>query len=245
MPTLSIIVPAYNEEKTLETIIQKVLAVELPLDYKKEIIICNDCSSDRTAEISSQLFDKYPEIKSISNEKNQGKTQTVRRGIMASTGDFVVIQDADLEYDPQDIAFMLRELVRQQVDVCYGNRFGKYNGVIYQKNFYGNLLLSGFSSLFTSARLRVAIPDMEVCYKMIRGDVARELAPKITATSNFGFEPEITARLSRYKKNNGEVLKFLVLPINYYPRSIAEGKKIRALRDGSKALWEVVKYNLF
>lgn len=245
MPVLSIIVPAYNEEKTLETLIHKVLQVQLPLDYQKEIIICNDCSRDRTEEIASRLAAKYSEIKVLSNDRNLGKSQTVRRGIMESTGDYVIIQDADLEYDPEDFAVMLAELHRHRCDVGYGNRFGKDNGVVYVHNFVGNLFLSFISSIFTSFRLHVVIPDMEVCYKMIPGQVARELASRITSTSNFGFEPEITARLSRYKKADGSRLKFLVMPVSYYPRTIEEGKKIRAVRDGLKALAEIFRYNLF
>jgi len=245
MPTLSIIIPAYNEEKTLAQIVLKVLAINLPEGFQREIIICDDCSTDRTNPIATDLANQYPVIKLLRNSKNLGKTQTVRRGLLASSGDFVIIQDADLEYDPEDIVFLLQETLRHQADVCYGNRFGKYNGVIYLQNFYGNLFLSAISSLFTSYRLRVVIPDMEVCYKLIRGDVARELAPHITATSNFGFEPEITARLSRYKKPDGSCLRFLVLPISYFPRSVAEGKKMKAFRDGIKALWEIVKFNLF
>jgi len=245
MPLLSIIIPAYNEEKTLATIVLKVLAITLPEGFKKEIIICDDCSTDQTNLIATTLASQHAEIKLLRNPKNLGKTQTVRQGLLASSGDFVIIQDADLEYDPEDIIFLLQETLRQQADVCYGNRFGKYNGVIYLQNFYGNLFLSAISSLFTSFRLRVVIPDMEVCYKLIRGDIARELADKITAISNFGFEPEITARLSRYKKPDGSCLRFLILPISYYPRSVAEGKKMRAVRDGLLALWEIFKYNLF
>ncbi len=245
MPTLSIIIPAYNEEKTLEQIIQKVLDVKLVSGFKKEIIICNDCSKDNTLKIAKKLEKSHKEIKVISNEKNLGKTQTVRAGILESTGDFVVIQDADLEYEPEDFAFMLKQTTKQNADVCYGNRFGKYNGVIYWKNFYGNLFLSIISSFFTSSRLRIFIPDMEVCYKMIRGDVAREIAPDIVSTSNFGFEPEITAKLSRYQKKDSECLNFLILPISYYPRSIEEGKKMNAFKDGIKALWEIIKFNLF
>jgi len=245
MPTLSIIIPAYNEEKTLAQIVLKVLSINLPEGFKKEIIICDDCSTDQTNLIATSLASQYAEIKLLRNSKNLGKTQTVRQGLLVSSGEFVIIQDADLEYDPEDIGFLLRETLRHQADVCYGNRFGKYNGVIYLQNFYGNLFLSAISSLFTSFRLRVVIPDMEVCYKLMRGDVARELADKITATSNFGFEPEITAKLSRYKKPDGSCLRFLILPISYSPRSITEGKKMRAFRDGLLALWEIFKYNLF
>lgn len=243
MPKLSIIIPAYNEQTSLETLAIKVTKVILPENYKKEIIIINDCSKDKTLEIARNLESKYSEIKVLNNDINLGKSQTVRKGILNSTGDFVVIQDADLEYNPEDISFLLGQLIKNNCDVAYGNRFGIYNGVIYTQNFIGNLLLSLISNLFTIFRIRVVIPDMEVCYKMIRGDVAREIAEGLKATSNFGFEPEITAKLSRYKMD-GEHLKFIVLPISYIPRSLEEGKKMSAFKDGFKALVEIIKYNL-
>ncbi len=244
MSTLSVIIPAYNEQNTLRQIVQKVLEVKLIDGFDKEIIICDDSSIDDTLKIAKELAATHPQIKVISNPKNLGKTQTVKQGILHSTGDFVIVQDADLEYDPVDFAFMLEQAVKQDVDVCYGNRFGKYNGVIYWQNFYGNLFLSILSSVFTSWRIRVFIPDMEVCYKLIRGDIARQLASKIVSTSSFGFEPEITARLSKFRKPDGSCLKFLILPISYFPRSIAEGKKIRAVRDGLKAILEVFRFNI-
>lgn len=244
MSTLSYIVPAYNEQNNLETIIEKVLATTLPQQFTKEIIIVNDCSTDNTATIANTLAKKYPEVTAIHNKKNKGKTQTVREGIMKSTGDYVVIQDADLEYDPEDIVLMLDQLLKHDCTVAYGNRFGIDNGFIYFANFYGNIFISFISSLFTSARIHVMIPDMEVCYKMVRGDIIRDLAPGIVSKSNFGFEPEITAKLARYKLN-GEKLKFIVLPIRYYPRTMEEGKKMHAFRDGFKALLEIIRFNIF
>jgi hypothetical protein len=117
--------------------------------------------------------------------------------------------------------------------------------MIYAKNFYGNLLLSFFSNLFTIGRINVSIPDMEVCYKMVRGDVFRSVAKQIESKSNFGFEPEVTARLSRYKKQNNSPLSFVVLPVDYKPRTYEEGKKMKAYRDGFKALFEIIKHNIF
>lgn len=241
--TLSIVVPIYNEEKTLAQLLDKVLEIDLPENFQKEIILCNDCSKDSSQQIINDYCQKYDFIKSVKNPKNLGKTQTVKQGLLKSTGDWVVIQDADLEYDPQDLVDMLREGLKKNCDVVYGNRFGQYNGVIYWKNFLGNLFLSIISNIFTIKRIRVFIPDMEVCYKMFKGEVIREIAPKITATSNFGFEPEITARLGHYSKKDH--LKFLILPIAYYPRSIEEGKKMHAVKDGIKALFEIVRFNLF
>ena len=244
MAKLSIIIPAYNEQATLEEIVIKVIKVNLINNFEKEIIIVNDSSKDKTLEIATKLSLKYKQIQVINNQTNLGKSQTVKKGIMNSTGDFVVIQDADLEYNPEEINFLLEQLIKNKCDVAYGNRFGMFNGVIYTQNFVGNLLLSFVSSIFTTVRLRVVIPDMEVCYKMMLGNIAREIAPKLTATSNFGFEPEITARLSKYIKD-GKHLKFIVLPISYNPRSVEDGKKMSAFKDGFKALLEILKYNLF
>ncbi len=241
---LSIVIPIYNEEKTLATLLEKVLEIKLPQNFQKEIILCNDFSKDSSQQIIDDYCNKFDFIKSIKNKKNLGKTQTVKQGLLQSTGDFVVIQDADLEYEPQDLVEMLDQGLKKKCDVIYGNRFGQDNGTIYIKNFYGNIFLSFFSNLFTIHHTKVLIPDMEVCYKMVKGDIIREIAPKIKSTSNFGFEPEITARLSHYKKNNNTI-KFLILPISYYPRTIAEGKKMKAFQDGGKAVFEIIKYNLF
>ncbi len=241
--TLSIVIPAWNEERTLEALVNKVLDVELPYEIKKEIILVNDASKDRTWEIMQNFAQKNSMVKAYNNAQNSGKTQTVKNGISYSSGDFVVIQDADLEYEPSDFAAMLKLLVDQNLDVVYGNRFGKKNGKGYVQNYYGNLFLSLVSNLFTFARIRKWIPDMEVCYKLIRGDIARELGAKIESRSKFGLEPEITARLVRYKLN-GKHLKFGIVPINYYPRTMAEGKKMNAVKDGLKALKEIFIYNI-
>lgn len=244
MPTLSFIIPAYNESKTIVQLLTKVIDLNLPQAFKKEIIVVDDCSKDDTNSLVKEVASKYSYIKLLKNPQNLGKSQSVRAGILESSGDYVVIQDADLEYNPDDIVFILENMLKHNMDVGYGNRFGKDNGMIYSKNFYGNLLLSFFSNLFTIGKIRVNIPDMEVCYKLIRGDIARELAIDIVSKSNFGFEPEITAKLSKYKLN-GDNLKFIILPISYYPRTYEEGKKMKAFEDGFKALIEIIRFNLF
>lgn len=241
--TLSIVIPAWNEERTLETLVNKVIDVELPYGVKKEIVLVNDASKDKTWEIMQNLASMHSEIKAYSNAQNSGKTQTVKNGISYTSGDFVVIQDADLEYEPSDFAAMLKLMIDKNLDVVYGNRFGKKNGRGYVQNYLGNLFLSFASNVFTFPRIRSWIPDMEVCYKLIRGDVARELGSKIESRSKFGLEPEITARLARYKLN-GKHLKFGIVPINYYPRTMAEGKKMNAVNDGIKAVKEILTYNL-
>lgn len=244
METLSIVIPVYNEEKTLEELVRKVINTPLTHDIQKEIIIVNDASKDSSLEIANKLAKEFPFIKVLSNEKNSGKSQTVKNGLMATSGKYVIIQDADLEYEPSDFAEMLKMMIEEDHDVVYGNRFGRHNKIIYVKNYVGNKGISMISNLFTYPQIGVWIPDMETCYKLIRGDVARELAPSLTATSNFGFEPEITAKLSKYRLD-GRKLKLGIYPIYYHARTIEEGKKMKAFKDGFKALKEIIHYNLF
>lgn len=243
MKKLSIVIPVYNEEKTLETLVEKVLQVNFPSGVETEIILVNDGSKDNSQQIMEELAQKYKNIKSYSNAKNSGKTQTVKNGIAYTTGDYVVIQDADLEYEPKELTEMLELMISKNLDVVYGNRFGKKNKVVYWQNYIGNKTLSLISNLFTYPRIKIYIPDMEVCYKLMLGDVARELGKTISSTSKFGLEPEITAKLSKYKLN-GKHLKFGIVSISYYPRTIAEGKKMSAFRDGAKALKEILEYNI-
>lgn len=240
---LSIIIPVYNEEKTLMELVNSVLDVKLIGNIKKEIIMVDDGSKDKSWPLMLQLASQNKGVKAYKNDQNMGKSQTVRNGILKSNGDYVVIQDADLEYDPREINDLLKEMMLNSLDVVYGNRFGKKNKVIYWQNFIGNLSLSFFSNIFTFPRIKVWITDMEVCYKLIKGDIAREIAEKIISTSRFGLEPEITARLSKYKVD-GKHLKFGTVSISYYPRSFAEGKKMSAIEDGIKALKEIIKFNL-
>lgn len=244
MKLLSVVIPVWNEEKTLEILVNKVLSVNFPSDIETEIILVNDGSTDKSADIMNSLSQRYSNVKSFHNLSNSGKTQTVKNGISYSTGDYVVIQDADLEYEPNELADMMQLLIEKNLDVVYGNRFGKKNKVVYWQNYIGNIVLSFISNLFTYPRIRTYIPDMEVCYKLLPGNVAREIGKTITSTSKFGLEPEITAKLSKYKLD-GRRLKFGVVTVSYYPRTIAEGKKMNAIKDGAKALKEILQYNLF
>lgn len=242
---LSILIPAYNEEKTLKALVEKVLSVEFPENINLELIIINDGSKDTTSQIAHGLEEQYKGmVFAYDNEKNVGKSQTVRNALLKSNGDLVVIQDADFEYEPNEIVDLLNLMIDKDLDVVYGNRFGKKNKVIYWQNYIGNIGLSFISNIFTFPRIWKYIPDMEVCYKLIKGDVAREIAQNIVSTTNFGVEPEITAKLSKYKLN-GKRLKFGVVAISYFPRSIAEGKKMKALEDGFKALKEILRFNLW
>ncbi len=240
---LSIVVPAWNEEKTLEEIISRVLAVKFPPEVTTEVIIVNDGSTDSTATIAKRLAKKYKNVHAFDNKKNSGKSQTVRNGLVKTKGDIVVVQDADFEYNPKELVGLLRLMKKHDLDVVYGNRFGKKNKVVYWQNYLGNRFLSLVSNIFTYPRIRTLIPDMEVCYKMMRGDVARKIGKNITAKSSFGLEPEVTAKLSRYKVD-GRHLRFGVVSISYKARTFEEGKKMHAFRDGIKALKEILVFNI-
>jgi glycosyltransferase involved in cell wall biosynthesis len=231
--TLSIIMPCYNEQATIEKILDEVMAVNLGTT-KKEIVIVDDGSKDGTREILKKVAAKNKAIKLIFQEFNQGKGAALKRGILESTGDVVVIQDADLEYDPEEYKRLLYPIERGHADVVYGSRFigGEPHRIIYYRNQVANKFLTMLSNLFTGLNLT----DMETCYKMLSGPLARELAAKLKA-QRFGFEPEITARVAR---SNARVYE---IGISYYGRSKEEGKKI-GLKDGIKAIGEIIRYNL-
>lgn len=239
--TLSIIVPVYNEERTLSKVLDEIINVNLGI--KKEIIVIDDCSKDKSRMIIEKLA-KLGKIKALFNEKNMGKSQTVKKGVLKSTGDLVVVHDADNEYETMDLKEFVNCFEKFDVDFIYGNRFGRKNKTIYPVLWLGNSLLSFISSLFTFIRAGIWIRDMEVCFKMIKGQIFRDIANKIRSKSSFGLEPEITARLAGYKIN-GKHLKFLQIPITYKPRSFKEGKHIKPIKDGAKAIWEIVKFNLW
>ncbi len=240
---LSIIIPVYNEEKTLSELIHKVIEVDWGVKY--EIIIVEDGSSDNSKKIINNLCSMFSQVRAIFNEKNVGKTQTVKRGLLLSKGEYVTIQDADLEYEPNELLMIYNYAVKNNLDVVYGNRFGKKIKLyIYIQNYIGNRFISFISNLLTYPRIKVWIPDMEVCYKLIRGDICRIVAKDIISVTNFGLEPEITARLSKYKKENENHLSWGILPITYKARSIQGGKKMKAFRDGFHALIEILRFNL-
>lgn len=240
--TLSIVIPIYNEEKTLRQLLDKVLSVQFPI--ATEIILIDDGSKDKSWRMM-QEYSRKKNVIAFQNEENMGKSQTVRRGVLESTGDLVVVQDADLEYEPAELVEFVAMFAEEAVDVVYGNRFGKKNRTIYPVLWLGNTFLSMVSNFFTYLRARMWVRDMEVCYKMIRGEFFRDIAGHLQATSTFGLEPEITARIARFKKKSGRHLKVRQVPISYYPRSYSEGKKISPIRDGLRAVFEIVKYNLF
>lgn len=232
--TLSIVIPCYNEKNTINKILDEINEVDLG-KTKKEIIIVDDGSKDGTRDILKRRAQKDKAIKLIFQKKNQGKGAALKKGILKSSGDVVIIQDADLEYDPQEYKRLLYPIERGHADVVYGSRFkgGEPHRIIYYRNQVANKFLTGLSNLFTGLNLS----DMETCYKMFKGDLVRTLAKDLKA-QRFGFEPEITARVAKAKVPVYEI------GISYYGRSKEEGKKI-GYKDGVKAIWEIIRFNLF
>jgi len=231
---LSIVIPCYNEKNTISKILEEIDSVDLG-NTLKEIIIVDDGSKDGTRDILKKIAQKDKKLKLIFQDLNQGKGAALKRGILESSGDVVVIQDADLEYDPEEYKRLLYPIERGHADVVYGSRFigGEPHRIIYYRNQVANKFLTMLSNIFTGLNLT----DMETCYKMMRGDLARKLAKDLQA-KRFGFEPEITARIAKSKAAVYEI------GISYYGRSKEEGKKI-GLSDGIKAIWEIIKFNLF
>jgi glycosyltransferase involved in cell wall biosynthesis len=226
---LSVVIPCYNEEKTIRTIVDAVSAS--PYEFK-EIIIVDDCSRDNTrAILESEVAPLVDKI--LYHEVNQGKGAALRTGILAATGDIVVIQDADLEYDPNEYPLLVEPILHDKADVVFGSRFmgGQPHRVLYFWHRVGNGLLTLLSNMFTNLDLS----DMETCYKVFR----REIIQGISIEENrFGFEPEITAKIAKTRCRIYEV------GISYYGRTYEEGKKI-GWKDGFRALYCIVKYNLF
>jgi glycosyltransferase involved in cell wall biosynthesis len=225
---LSIIIPVYNEESTVERLIEAVQAVETGLE--KELIVVDDCSGDRTRDIVEELKNRHANIRLLRHERNQGKGAALRSGFAAATGDILLIQDADLEYDPQEYPHLLKPLLDGHADVVFGSRFlgGGPHRVVFFWHSVGNMLLTTLSNMMTNLNLT----DMEVCYKVFRREVMKNLTIR---ENRFGFEPEITAKVARGKWRIYEV------PIAYYGRDYAEGKKI-TWKDGFRALWCILKY---
>jgi glycosyltransferase involved in cell wall biosynthesis len=228
--TLSVLVPVYNERDTIDLIVDQVNATPV----RKEIICVNDQSTDGTAEILERLLAQGRIDRLIHHAENRGKGAAIREALAASTGDIVVVQDADLEYDPDDWPTLLEPIVDGRADACFGSRFlGGPHRVLYYWHSVGNRWLTTYSNMLTNLNLT----DMETCYKAMRGDLARSIVPLLRA-NRFGFEPEITARLARADARIFEV------PISYSGRTYAEGKKI-GWRDGIAAFWHITKFNLF
>lgn len=230
---LSILIPAYNEEATIQAILTKVKEAELPGEIEKEIIIVNDCSKDKTVEKINQFIEANPtiNIQLFSQEINQGKGAAINRAIQECSGDYLVVQDADLEYDPKEYNLLLKPVFMDDADVVYGSRFKGHNPhrILFFWHSIGNKFLTFLSNMMTNLNLS----DMETCYKLIRTSIAKEITIK---EKRFGIEPEMTAKLAKISK-----IKIYEVGISYYGRTYEEGKKI-GWKDGFRAIWCIFKY---
>jgi glycosyltransferase involved in cell wall biosynthesis len=235
MRTLSIVIPVFNERDFIEKTIVQVYKANT-LSFSKEVIVVDDGSEDGTREVLEKYYKKNKSIKLILKNKNQGKGAALKDGFLKSTGEIVLIQDADLEYDPADYSVLLKPFIEHDADVVYGSRFitDRPHRVLYFWHSRVNVFLTHFSNMLTNLNLT----DMETGYKVFKGDLIRSIAPKLKS-KRFGFEPEITARIAKVKG-----LKIYEVGISYAGRTYEEGKKI-GWKDGVKAVWEIIKYNLF
>jgi len=230
MESLSVVIPVYNEEKFIATTIEHVLASDT-LGLKIEIVVVDDGSSDKTESIVKYLAEKYSQIHFYSQPKNMGKGAALRRGFAEAKGDIILIQDADLEYDPEDFPMLLKPIIDNKADVVFGSRFmGGPHRVLYYWHFLGNQFLTMLSNMTTNLNLT----DMETGYKVFRKEVIKPIPLR---SNRFGFEPEITAKIAR---RNWRIFE---THISYYGRSYAEGKKI-GWKDGFQAIYCIIRYAL-
>ena len=233
---LSIIIPVFNEERTLNSILKKILDVKLLDGIGKEMIVIDDCSTDNSNRIANEfvLMNSGQDfIRIFRNNCNEGKGFSIQRGIKEATGDFLIIQDADLEYDPFEYNILLNPIIRDEADVVYGSRFigGKPHRILFFWHSIGNKILTFISNMFTNLNLT----DMETCYKMFRIEIIKSIELK---EKRFGFEPEVTAKISKLKD-----VRIFEVGISYYGRKFNEGKKI-GLKDAFRAFYCILKYNL-
>lgn len=230
---LSILIPAYNEENTIQVILERVREVELPQGIRKEIVIVNDCSKDQTVLKVQEYIAAHPEmdIRLFSQDVNQGKGAAINRAIQECSGEYLIVQDADLEYDPQEYNLLLKPIFMDNADVVYGSRFIGHHPhrILFYWHSRGNKFLTNLSNMMTNLNLS----DMETCYKLIRSSIAKQINIK---EKRFGIEPEITAKLAKIPK-----IRIYEVGISYYGRTYEEGKKI-GWKDGFRAIWCILKY---
>lgn len=233
---LSIVIPAYNEGPTVHLILNKIKAVNLLQSIEKEVIIVNDCSKDNTEEAILNYIKQHPDfnIQYIKHDVNKGKGAALHTGILKATGEYLIIQDADLEYDPEEYNLMLMPVFKDNADVVYGSRFmgGNPHRILFFWHSIGNKVLTSLSNMLTNLNLT----DMETCYKLFRTSIIQNIKLQ---EKRFGFEPEITAKISKIPK-----IKIYEVGISYYGRTFEEGKKI-GWKDGVRAIYCIIKYGLF
>lgn len=234
--TLSVVIPAFNESSTLPLLLDKIASVRLQHGIRKEIIVVDDCSTDNTREVAERYIMEHPEldIRYFHHHKNQGKGAALHTGIQKATGEYLIIQDADLEYDPEEYKLLLQPVLDGYADVVYGSRFigGRAHRILFFWHTIGNKFLTFLSNMLTNLNLT----DMETCYKLFRTDLIRGLDLQ---EKRFGFEPEVTAKISRIPN-----IRIYEVGISYYGRTYEEGKKI-IWKDGVRALYCISKYNIF
>jgi glycosyltransferase involved in cell wall biosynthesis len=233
---LSVVIPAYNEERTIQTILQAVRQVTLIGGFTKEIVVVNDCSQDQTDAEIRQFRADHPDVQLtyVKHTINRGKGAAIRTGIQYASGDYIIVQDADLEYDPEEFNLLLKPVVRGMADVVYGSRFigGNAHRILFFWHTIGNKFLTMLSNVCNDLN----ITDMETCYKLVKASLLQQIDLK---ENRFGFEPELTAKIARIPG-----VRIYEVGISYYGRTYAEGKKIN-WKDGFRAIYSIIRYGLF